>query len=431
MSSPADKCTPNIRNVTEITDEAISKCEAQPDLRIAHIPPMERSRTELVDQEQCLSPISRLGFDVLSLVFELCSEDDWTAPLRIGVINRQWREVILATPRAWTFIKLDDSYGAKLTNFYFERSGGYLHHTRLDDQSDFDLFRTIPHRIQCLTINPIYLGGLSDLSFPNLTRLRLYGDVYLSQIAASKFPALLHLSASCIISDAFLVKLAFPPLQSLQLVVYSDTAWIELAQACKNSLLSVRLIISNGMGPGTYPDLYLPRLRALWFTSLFDTGWPMDIKTPELATYVQYHSLLRSCRHLLHKDSSTVASLCLHFVPSLSSFTRLHTFNLARGTSNAHLDIMVQLNAGDGICPLLRLLVLNMPGMSLVARRDAQEVMDEWSMRHRPGLVTRVTGPEHSLDLPEVPKASVCEGGASVVLYSHKSRQCGQSMPCV
>jgi hypothetical protein len=102
MSSPADKCASNVRNVTKITDKTTSKCEAEPELRIAHSPPEEIRGTELVDQEPCPIPINRLGFDILSLVFELCSEDDWTAPLRIGVINRQWREVILATLRAWT-----------------------------------------------------------------------------------------------------------------------------------------------------------------------------------------------------------------------------------------------------------------------------------------------------------------------------------------
>lgn len=432
MSSPADKSVLNIQKVTKKTDEEASEREAQPGPRIAHIAPVERIRTELVDQGACLPPISRLGFDVLSLVFELCSEDDWTAPLRIGVINRQWREVILATPRAWTFIRLDDRYGAKLTNFYFERSGRYLHHIHLNFQSDFNLFRTISHRIQCLTINPIHFNKISGLNLPNLTRIRLDSKaVYLSEVAASKFPALQHLTVPCIMSDAFPVTLAFPPLQSLQLVVYSDTAWIELAQGCQNSLISITLGIINARPSGTYPDLCLPKLRALWLTSLFDSPWPMDIKTPELATYVQRNLSQTPYHRLLHINLSSVTYLCLHYVPTLFRFPRRLTFNLAVGPSNAHLEILAQFNTGDSICPLLMLLVLNMPGMSLVDRQAAQDDMDEWNIRHRPGLVTRVTGPGQSLDFPEVTRASVCETAASVIPYSQKKTpQCGQGMPC-
>jgi hypothetical protein len=55
-----------------------------------------------------VAPIRRLPFDSLSLVFEFCGEDDWKTPLRISEVSRQWRSVVLETPRAWASLDLKD-----------------------------------------------------------------------------------------------------------------------------------------------------------------------------------------------------------------------------------------------------------------------------------------------------------------------------------
>jgi hypothetical protein len=52
-----------------------------------------------------IAPIRRLNTDILSIIFEMCGEDNWKTPLRIAATCRDWRNLVLATPRAWEFLR--------------------------------------------------------------------------------------------------------------------------------------------------------------------------------------------------------------------------------------------------------------------------------------------------------------------------------------
>ena len=367
-------------------------------------------RVELMDQTARSSPVRRLVSDVLSIIFEMCSEDSWTAPLQIGLVCRQWREVVLATPRAWTFIQLHTPDGAKLAAIYFERSGEYLHHVHLNELSDFDQARLVSHRIQCLRVNPLHFD-VTSMCWPNLTRLRLdITAISISDVTASNFPSLQHLAFPCVKSDQRDSEWSLPALQSLQFIATRDPTWAQLLHACRESLLSLRLGVPDEVQYLPPTKLYLPKLRALWLSSLFErTSWPVELTAPALDTYVQYQASYKMPNFLLHKDLSGVTCLCIHHVPTLSGFPRLRTFHLSVGPSNAHLEVMGQLDAGDEVCPRLETLKLNMPDMSSPELRAAQESMDNWSRHRRPALVTFITGlrPSQPLHLPEVTKTTV------------------------
>src|ERR1700687_2688338 len=65
---------------------------------------VDRIRQNLRERTAWIAPVRKLSSDVLSLIFEFCAEDNWRTPLRISGVSRQWRDIALATPRAWAFL---------------------------------------------------------------------------------------------------------------------------------------------------------------------------------------------------------------------------------------------------------------------------------------------------------------------------------------
>jgi hypothetical protein len=147
------------------------KVIAQTQLRINELTQQVKSRKSRI------APAKMATFDILSSIFERCSEIDWKSPLRIGSVSRRWRETILHTPRAWCFIDISN-LDEGCVRAYFERSGQCNLHVALDDLYEVGRLTPIAHRIQCLVI-PFLLEHLENLTFPRLTRLRtpLLGDI--------------------------------------------------------------------------------------------------------------------------------------------------------------------------------------------------------------------------------------------------------------
>src|ERR1700743_2438196 len=77
-------------------------------------------------------PVEQLNFDIMSIIFVMCGEADWTAPIRLSSVSRSWRACILDVPRAWATINLNnDSQNANVVKMYFERSAPCLLHLGL------------------------------------------------------------------------------------------------------------------------------------------------------------------------------------------------------------------------------------------------------------------------------------------------------------
>jgi hypothetical protein len=57
---------------------------------------------ELDKRKAWIAPIRRLPVEILSEIFIFSSEVGGLVPLTITEVSRHWREVILATPRAWS-----------------------------------------------------------------------------------------------------------------------------------------------------------------------------------------------------------------------------------------------------------------------------------------------------------------------------------------
>jgi hypothetical protein len=69
-----------------------------------------------------IAPIRRVNTDILSLIFEICCEDDWKTPLRIAATSRDWRNLVLAPPRAWEFLPVRKRHDIKMIKLFLERS---------------------------------------------------------------------------------------------------------------------------------------------------------------------------------------------------------------------------------------------------------------------------------------------------------------------
>jgi len=86
---------------------------------------VNRIRQNLWERRAWIAPIRRLNSDVLSLVFEFCGEYRWKTPLRIAGVSRHWRDLVLATPRAWAFLDVHKCYedgDTQLIRHFFKHS---------------------------------------------------------------------------------------------------------------------------------------------------------------------------------------------------------------------------------------------------------------------------------------------------------------------
>jgi hypothetical protein len=116
---------------------------------------------QLNERKSRIAPVRKASFDILSSIFERCSEIDWKSPLRIAAVSRRWRDTILHTPRAWCFIDTL-SVNVACIDAYFERSGRCGLHVALDHSDRIELLAPVAHRVQCLAC-PL-LPGRSHLS---------------------------------------------------------------------------------------------------------------------------------------------------------------------------------------------------------------------------------------------------------------------------
>jgi F-box-like len=143
-------------------------------LRIAE---MER---DLEERKGWIAPIRKVPTEVLADILLLSSEMDDLTPVKFSAVSRLWRSIILATPKAWSFIdfkrhheihlsrKISKNYHGYFPAYmktYLERSKPRLLHLSLPGTEGFyprytnAIIKEQSHRIQCLTTTT---GVLND-----------------------------------------------------------------------------------------------------------------------------------------------------------------------------------------------------------------------------------------------------------------------------
>ncbi|KIM20473.1 hypothetical protein M408DRAFT_30334 [Serendipita vermifera MAFF 305830] len=341
-----------------------------------------------------IAPIRKLGFDVLSLIFELCSKSEWSAPLKIGAISRSWRAVVLNTPRAWSIIDLRYLEDTDAVNTYLHRSGTYPIHARILNVSDaLKHFPNILSRLLCVYINDT--SGSENSVFPCLRWLtiRVHQPVHFFQ--TSRFPALRHLvywSYAAIPETSTIFK-HFPPLKTLKVNTMEGEYWNNMLKACSATLVALTL---SDFCDSQYtciielPKLIFLRIYRADAAHASPSGWPLELVTPALQSYVEIYSEYSA--YLgdgpIHKDLGTITHLRLSHMIPLSCCGQLRRLQIAT-TEDVLSLILVELATDNIICPDLEAIEVH---LSHTASVDADTIAlttpEMTKLRERPFQIT-------------------------------------------
>jgi hypothetical protein len=272
--------------------------------------PLKPHNDDAQSYREHIGPIARLNPDELMLIFELSAEVYWTAPLSISRVCREWRSIILATPRAWTNLHLPARPSFNIISLYINRSQPFLLHLRTPgdttyhwgaDSNNFFLYikviDDISQRVECLTILSRELPLLTG-RFPSLRRLRLSRrrpsrpvDVSV-EIDFSMFPGICHLDFDGVKAPpvgSYSTPM-FPDIQQLALWTDSERRWHGFVEFVAKDLVSLHVRVKFWRGGPPYSTPIKPLyLQVLRYLHLVDDGyetWEFVANTPSLISYI-------------------------------------------------------------------------------------------------------------------------------------------------
>jgi hypothetical protein len=364
-----------IEQVEDQLKEALISLE-QARLRVADL------EKELQQRRAWISPIRRLNFDVICHVFELVAEDDWKAPLRLASVSQSWRQIVLRTPRAWSFLDLRRKRNPMLTNLYLERSGQRLLHIGIRHTS-FSTFAPMKDRLQCLSVYtfPAPFGGIV---FPHVTRLYIrYTDagIFPTCVTRKYFPTLRHLycqskfirELSSRLEDDASFTYDLPPLETLSLLVSSDTSWVHFIRSCSETLTSLVLEIRGTVtSSGQRQSITMSSLKCLQVNErLVHVGiWPLDLKTPVLESYIS-HGGHSSTDRPIHSDLDTVQQMRLASVRPLNNCPSLRYLQILNWNTVLY-PILTMLEGNAALCPRLEVIIVAVHGGFRLEEEEAE-----------------------------------------------------------
>ncbi|KIM30835.1 hypothetical protein M408DRAFT_21658 [Serendipita vermifera MAFF 305830] len=291
---------------------------------------------ELFKRRAFLAPIRRTPADILSLIFILVCEDDWTALVILETVCHHWKDVLLATPRACACLLSTPNLEfppARVLKRWISHCGVLKLHINLPPTAPYsfvNLLRSHPKRpnIRCLSA----FNKLDSLSgkFESLVEVRLghnddpYPDSELSSeglgqegdkssetssdedpdqrsfdsdemafpISIENFPKLISLHFHGFAPGAIKFpasKHLFPSFQTLH-IRNKGTTWLQIIGHCSISLVELMIDIVSDEGPEDQYDavISLPMLHSLSYTfdqpEDFFPDWPI-FHTPALRSY--------------------------------------------------------------------------------------------------------------------------------------------------
>jgi hypothetical protein len=364
---------------------------------------------QLNERKYRIAPVRRANFDILSSIFERCSEIDWMSPWVIAVVSRRWRKTILHTPRAWRFIDLAWHDTARI-NTYLERSGQCGLHVAFGYPEDFALLTQVSHRVQCLAIS-VPLRHLKNLTFPSLTRLRTRPLGYTRDfdnpavIVPSRFPNLHHLELRNKMEPVENCE-ELPSLQILRITIINGDGWGELLRACKDSLVSLQITSTACRGIFQVPEVELPNLRYLKIVDegQTDCSWASPLVTPALRVYWEETNCSvaqepRSC-------AESVTHLRLMRVPSAFPM-QLRALQLDISIVEFR-SLISDLKKDGSLCPHLEILEFGRKYVTDFELAEMEKMLDECDWQARPRLLCLPTiTAKWSASLPDEIEAEV------------------------
>jgi hypothetical protein len=236
-----------------------------------------------------------LPSEIMGVIFEEHAKLEWRAPAIDGRVCRRWRQIVLNTPRAWIYLKInpEEPPGEKELRVWLDRSGSAPLHIHVDESTsrDFDLYEQPLHdmlndyhtRLASLRLpmsDPLFFKGRN---LPCLQLLDISwwysGDWDLCPVWWEPMPALRSLRLAYTYTETFRLQWSeLPPLEVLALYCTEFTSLPQHSQSLTTLTLchtSVKDAISS---PISFPSLTYLSLNEV-------IGLKPYINAPCLATY--------------------------------------------------------------------------------------------------------------------------------------------------
>jgi len=296
-----------------------------------------------------IAPIRRLPHETLSLILFELSIDDWKAPLKLQGVCRLWRNILLDTPVAWSFINLDEEDeepDPDIISKFLERSRNASMHIHVFHESAPSILGqaiSLKKKIRCLHIGIWAIDALmsehNDFSelellflsceesdevdenkghqfdmirlFPKLQTLWLGGDQVVRMIASSpSVPAIRELNATC----------------------DDPSSLSPFLKKCAGSVEKIFLFYGSNQ-PRYVEDekIAFPVLQFLcledWKPSYDANSWVFSGSTPTLQCYVHLAEPSNHDRPSVGAslDPGNIRYLQVVEIPDLSLYPRLHS----------------------------------------------------------------------------------------------------------
>ncbi|KIM27082.1 hypothetical protein M408DRAFT_24833 [Serendipita vermifera MAFF 305830] len=386
MWTPANKYGLPSENDIPRAREAIKQLKAEIELASLRVAEAQRYLDGLTDnlreREAWLAPIRRIPFDILSLIFTMASKMDWKTPMSLAGVSRVWRECILATPRAWSFIDIKQRDALRQLTLFLERSGNSLFHVSLDKCSgnqEYSAVSQMAKRIECLSL-PAFSLDLPFTAFPLLTRLYLRDQRSgedLLQLNTSRFPNLRKLryeNSTPFPLGAPIVDLNFPTISTLDLTMDDGRALFHILQKCSQTLENLSIFFLSWTHLVQDYTIALPRLRRLVF---MDTRKASRMTTLFLITPSLKYLSVRVSRDAEQLPLQMDLGLLTHVRILGDECTQLSVFRSAKVLQlrigiRRLIAFLGDLSNNQSVCPLLETLEL-----SSTSGQDGSEILDE------------------------------------------------------
>jgi hypothetical protein len=321
---------------------------------------MEALQKSIAERKAWIAPIRKLPHDVLSQIFVEVSMDNWKAPLILQSVSRWWRDVVVGTPRAWTFIPLfecDVESRSDLVSIFIERGRNVALHLFAANHHCFPQMKMLASRIECMYLHMAFNSMKyfipDEYDFTRLERLYLRADTWSLSLSDLMFPSAwdmmqfpnpksLELAVCGPLLLAIMASPEFPSIRWLKVECEDPSLLAEILPKCAKSLESIDL--SYGAFPSTFPDImptiHLPCLR---YMRLEDTAseterhWCINGLTPNLEAY----SVVGNQRTIEHftLDLCNVTLLSVIRAPDLSLYPRIITLYIG-GRDKVLLEVI-------------------------------------------------------------------------------------------
>jgi hypothetical protein len=338
---------------------------------------LDALKKSLSERKVWIAPIRTIPPEILYLILIETSKTNWKAPLVLQSVSRRWRDVVVDSPEAWTFIPLSkyrSRHRSELISLFLERSRNKPLHISVWDDSLLGYMEILAGRIECfhLLIARVVLKHYVQCghAFHRLERLKI--DTWHSDSAEetppindleawdmSLFPNLKVLDIvfrSPSLLRAISAAPEFPAIQHLTVECGEPWRISDILTKCATSLESVDLTYDTGIseGPDTEHEVHFPRLRYMRLADFSNEARPrfrFKAATPNLQAYIDEVSI--STLNAVKIDTGSVIFLHAVHTPDLSQYPRLVTLCSGEiyGQNEELVRVIERLCDDPAICP--------------------------------------------------------------------------------